>query len=672
MNSQTNMSQPRDGMTTALMVRGVSAGLVTLLALAGSSVSAALPPVPVPPGNPITENKRVLGKILFWDEQLSTGNTMSCGSCHVPNRAGGDAREGRHPGVDGVLNTADDILGSPGVINSNAEKDYVRDAIFGVNAQVTNRTAMPVINAVYSPTNFWDGRATGTFRDPLTNAVILNNGGALESQAVGPPLSDIEMAHDNVNWAEVTEKLSRSMPLNLANGIPSDVATALADRPSYPDLFLRAFGDRQITPARIALAIATYERTLISDQSPFDRFVAGETTAMTQAQIQGMNVFNSPGAACNVCHTAFQGPPAPPNTVGTGIFSNFTFRNIGLRPPAEDLGRQLVTNNPADRGRFKVPSLRNAGLKRNFMHNGQFNNLTDVIRFYARLPGAAPRFTDNLDPVVANINLPPSPPPPAPTSAAALQDFIQNALTDPRVASQTFPFDKPTLFAERPGDRPTSLGGGVTGSGNILPVMIAVSPPMIGNLEFRVGLFNALGSSAAQLAISDQPPVNGRINPSFFASLNTTTGLGAGNGMATAHWALNPRQWKPGQTIYMQWFVVDPVAPLGQARSNVVSATLFCGSAGCFTAPCNPADIAADNGIPLPPFGNGRENSGVNEGDYNAFFAADGFFAGGINCDIAADDGTPLTAATTFVNNNSGVNEGDYNCFFNAFFTSCQ
>ena len=88
------------------------AGLVVGAGVAG----AALPPVPVPPENPITESKRVLGKILFFEEQISTSNVVSCATCHVPASGGADPRVAAHPGLDGIVGTPDDIQGSPGVV----------------------------------------------------------------------------------------------------------------------------------------------------------------------------------------------------------------------------------------------------------------------------------------------------------------------------------------------------------------------------------------------------------------------------------------------------------------------------------------------------------------------------------------------------------------------------
>lgn len=558
-------------------IRGLFFGVPVAVA-AGLTASylafAALPPVPQPPQNPITPAKRVLGKMLFWDEQMSSSNVVSCGTCHVPSRAGADDRLARNPGIDGLLNTPDDILGSAGIIRSDAENDYERDGVFALSPQITGRAANSPINAAYAPELFWDGRARGQFVDPQTGQVAIPNGGALESQAVQPILNNVEMAHAGYDWDALTEKLRSVRPLDLATNIPADVAAELSSRPSYPDLFRAAFGDDEITARRIAFAIATYQRTLIADQTPLDRFQAGQLNALTPQQQQGMQAFNA--SNCNACHAG-------------QLFTDQSFRNLGLRPVSEDNGRQAVTNNPNDRGRFKVPSLRNVGLKRTFMHNGMFQNLTQVIQFYARAPGAPVPFPDNRDPILNQVNVPPQ-------AAVVIQDFIANGLTDPRVAAQTFPFDVPTLFVNRPGNQATILGGGVAGSGGIIPRIIAQAPPMLGNLEYRLGLDAALGGGSARLGISFSPPVNGRINPTRFFDAKIAEGIGAGVGIATLHWPLTPQEVFPGQVIFAQWFVTDPAAAGGMALSNVARIPIFCGSAGC-PAECDFADFNRDGGI---------------------------------------------------------------------------
>jgi hypothetical protein len=200
----------------------------------------------------------------------------------------------------------------------------------------------------------------------------------------------------------------------------------IAAHPTYGDLFQSAFGDPAITGERIALAIATYERTLVGNQTPWDRFVAGDNTAMTPGQTQGWNFFRA--SPCAACHT-------PPQ------FTNATYRNIGVRPSSDDTGREEVTGLASDAGKFKVPTLRGVGLKLTYMHNGVFSNLQDVVAHYR--PNNPDIFRDNIDPILP-VGVPPQVGP-------ALIDFMANALTDPRVAAQTFPFDQPALHA---GDLP--------------------------------------------------------------------------------------------------------------------------------------------------------------------------------------------------------------------------
>jgi cytochrome c peroxidase len=555
----------------------------------------ALPPAPQPPENQITEAKRVLGKILFSEEQVSSNNRVSCASCHTISRGGTESRPPAvNPGPDGIFGTPDDRQASPGVIHSTSDNDYVRDAIYGLAPQATGRAANSPINAAYAFDLFWDGRARTQFVDPETNEVAIVNGGGLESQAVNPPVSSVEMQHDGIDWTLVTNKLARVHPLDLSTNIPPDVAATLVGSPSYPELFRRAFGDTAITARRIAFAIASYERTLISDQTPWDRFDAGQTNALTPQQVQGMNAFQR---NCAICHVANQ--PGP----GHGMFTDHSFRNIGLRPPTEDLGRQIVTGDTNDRGKFKVPTLRNVGLQQRFMHNGQFTNFADIIRFYVRAPGSAPSFLDNRDPAINAITPQTLPP----TDETPLVDFLTNALTDPRVANQQFPFDRPTLYTERAADQPQALGGGASGSGGFVPRIIAQDPPMIGNLEFRIGLDQALGGTSATLGISSAPPLSGSIVPQWYFPTESAVGTGAGQGVATTHWPLTVRVAAPGQVVYAQWFVDDPGAAGGQARSQVVKVTFFCGSSGC-PGPCGSADFNNDG------------DSGT-DADIDAFFA---------------------------------------------------
>jgi cytochrome c peroxidase len=583
------MKQGRSG---RVLLTSIFAGLpLALSALVGVSyyAFADVPPLPpAPPQNPITEEKRVLGKILFFDEQLSSSNTIACATCHVMSRAGADGRVGTNPGPNGIFEPGiigtDNRTGSQGVVRMDANLNYFRDTSFNFAAQVTGRAANSPINARFNVDSFWDGRARSQFVDPQTNTVAIPAGGSLESQAVGPITNSVEMGHDGVDWNFVTSKLANVQPLHLATNLPPDVAAVLASKPSYPQLFTAAFGDGAITARRIAFAIATYERTLISNQSPWDAFVAGNPNALTATQQAGLQHF---GANCGVCHTVNNGLFTNPN-LPNPLQNGGNFRNIGLRPVAEDRGRQDVTGNAADRGRFKVPSLRNVGLKRNFMHNGQFTTLDEVVRYYARAQGSPQPFLDNIDPAFLNINIPPQ-------ADVQIVDFLANGLLDPRVRDQQFPFDRPTLFtdSERAGDRPSLQGGGIAGAGGVIPSMLANQPGYVGNAHFRVGVFNALPGATARLYASLAAPIAGVISQDILVgttSTGTTTGL---SGVATMHWPLSPGVVTAGQVYFLQWVIDDPAALNGQALSRVARLPIFCGAQGC-PAPCGTSDFNGD------------------------------------------------------------------------------
>lgn len=571
----------RCGGIDAGRVAGVALGLGVFAAVA---MAQPLPPVPVPVQNPITEAKRVLGKMLFWDEQLSSDNTVACATCHSPGVGGADARRRRTAGFDGTLNTPDDVFGSPGVIQASALGNYVRSALFNLNTQVTGRSSQSYLTAAYAPQTFWDGRGSGTFRDPVTNVVLIPNGGALESQAVGPIVNSVEMAHQNRDWAAVSGKLQNARPMALATGLQADVAGVLTPGTTYGNLFQAAFGDMAVTPSRIAFAIATYERTVYPNDTPFDRTQNGQPGGLTQQQQQGLGAFNA--SNCNLCHVG-------PQFTGNG------FRNIGLRPPQEDLGLQITTGVAADRGKFKVPSLRNVGLKGTFMHNGQFTTLAQVIAFYARAPGAPVQFADNRDPIMQQVNVPPQ-------AAVVIEEFLRNGLRDARVANQTFPFDRATLWSERGEHRCVVEGDGVAGSDGFVPLMMAETPPAVGNAEFKLGVRNATGGATARLVLSTKAPVNGVLDMETVLGPVTLAETGAGNGYGTVQWAIPANGTLQGRSLWFQWLIEDASAPGGVAKSAVARATLFCAGVGCARA-C-PADLDNGSMTGIPDGGTGIDD----------------------------------------------------------------
>lgn len=399
----------------------IFAGLLSMLVVPApvSAQQTGFPPVPVPPENPITEEKRILGKILYWDEQLSSDNTVACGTCHAFHTGGGDARQATHPGADLIFETADDVDGSMGVVRRDSSGNPINDPIFGFEPQVTPRAAMNPFGGITAPEVLWDGRAGGSYEDPDDpGSVLLTSNGGLENQATETLFNPVEMAKEGRTSAELGAKIAASVPWAQNADFPADVAARLASQPSFPELYSDAFGDSGVTTARTAMAIATYLRTLIPDQTPFD---LGTLTANQQT---GEAIFRF--QRCARCHEE--------NNSGPGNnFTDNTFRFLGLRPAALDLGREDVTGQAIDAGAFKIPTLRNASLKPDFNHTGEFTTLQQVIDFYATSPTLP-----NVDEEIP-INL---------SNEGAVIDFIQNGLVDPRVANELPPFDSPTLLPE--------------------------------------------------------------------------------------------------------------------------------------------------------------------------------------------------------------------------------
>jgi len=412
----------------AFVLRGAPDRLSAIVAasLVLGTAIAEVPAVPVPPENPITEPKRVLGKILFWDEQLSSNDAVACGTCHRPAYGGADPRKGRFPGTD--PGTIDDVIGSPGIVHLTVDGRAKPDPVFADGPQVTDRMSPSNFGGLWAPELQWDGRASGEFHDPLTDEVVIATGGALESQAVQPLFNPVEMAKSERDWHDLTAKLARVAPLALATNLPADVGTAIAHNPDYPALFESAFGDPAITPVRIAFALATYQRTLVADQTPWDRYMAGDETALSELARYGWSVMQD--MRCTNCHV----PP---------LFTNNEFFNIGVRRSELDQGRRRVTGEIEDSGEMKVPSLRNVGLRPRFMHTGQFASLTAAVNFYRNGPIASPDKDQIPGAGSYDFGL-------SSYSEAGIRAFLAEGLTDPRVRDEVFPFDRPTLRSERP------------------------------------------------------------------------------------------------------------------------------------------------------------------------------------------------------------------------------
>lgn len=536
----------------------------TAFSQGGPPPPGPVPPPPVPPGNPITTAKANLGKVLFWDEQLSSSRTVACGTCHIPTKGGSDPRSfvgspvSTHPGLDALFGTPDDVTGSIGVVRHTAPGPFVNVAPFELARQVTNRKAPSMIFAAYSPRLFWDGRANPSFQDPITGSTTLLANAALESQAVGPPVSDVEMGHIDRDWADVLARLLVARPLALSPQLPPALEAWIADR-SYPELFQEAFGSPALNPSRVAMAIATYERTLIANQSPFDAFLAGVPGALTPQQNAGRNVFLGPGN-CVPCH-------------GGNLQTDHLFHNNGVRPIAEDLGRGAITGNPGDNGRFRTPTLRNVALRGPYFHNGGFQTLLQVVEFYDR----GGDFFVNQDPAINPLGL-------TPQQKTDLVAFL-GALTDPRVAAGLPPFDRPVLYSES--DLvPDHFGTGSPGAGGFTPRFVAFEPAVIGSPNFTFGIADARGGAPAFLALDVARSLPGTIVsglPFHLAGsfaftvlpLGVTAGTGDGNGWLSVTSALPPSPGLPGFELVMQAFLADPAGVSGFAATEGLELEFF-------------------------------------------------------------------------------------------------
>lgn len=206
-----------------------------------------------------------------------------------------------------------------------------RQNSYGHNRQLGTRNAMTLLNVGLAETLFWDGRSS-----------------SLEEQIPMPVKDTLEM---NFHIDLATKRIAKIK--------------------GYQPLFEKAYGSKKVNKEKIIKAIATYERTIRGRISRFDKFIKGDSTIFTDAEIKGLHLFRTK-ARCINCHN-------------TGYFSDNQFHNTGLNyygRPFQDLGRFEFTKNPNDVGRFKTSTLREIGRTQPYMHNGFFPNLEGVINMY--------------------------------------------------------------------------------------------------------------------------------------------------------------------------------------------------------------------------------------------------------------------------------------------------
>jgi len=251
--------------------------------------------------------------------------------------------------------------------------------------------------------------------------------------------------------------------------------------------------------------------------------------------------------------------------------TDLQYRNIGLRPVDEDRGRQDVTGDGSDRGKFKVPSLRNVGLRQRFFHNGDPAVLTleEAIRLY---DGSGGDFADNRDPILDGVSV-------SPDAARAITAFLKGALTDQRVATEVPPFDRPGLRSEEAPSVTVFSGTGTPGDGGV-PRIVGLVPAFHGNAEFRIGVGGALGGADAFLAWSFHdpfgPPSSGLRTPWItLAAPLVLAGSGPDGGYATIRAGLPNNPSLLGMEAWFQWWVRDPSAQGPFARSDVGRMEVF-------------------------------------------------------------------------------------------------
>ena len=347
-----------------LMTFGGAIGMLAA-ALSSSAVHsqaqlAALPQVvKAPADNPTTPEKVALGRLLFWDPILSGTKDVACASCHHPDF--------------GYAENLDISIGAHGV-GLGAERRFDKSGTHPFvkrNSQTVLNTAFNGIDAAggYDPSRapmFWDVRAV-----------------SLETQALEPLKALEEMRGDAYPESEALD----------------NVARRLQAIPEYRTRFTRAFGGTApVNPTNVGKALAAFERTLVATNSPFDRYMRGDQSAMTPLQIRGMQRFQRIG--CANCHL---GP----------MFTDYKLHTLGVPDNAK-----LATSDAGVEGRyqFRTPSLRNLAYTAPYMHSGTLRTLDDVIEFYDDVNGGGRRRgggrtrnvnvpRENLDPLLRRLNL---------------------------------------------------------------------------------------------------------------------------------------------------------------------------------------------------------------------------------------------------------------------------
>ena len=262
--------------------------------------------------NPLTEEGFTLGRELFYDNLLSKDGTISCGSCHQQTAA-------------------------------FVQADH--DLSHGVEDRIGKRNALPIFNALYRKSFFWDG---------------------------GVPKLDFVPVNPIENELEMDEKMDH-------------VVAKINASEKYKVLFKQAFNVDKVSSKEILQALSQFMYSMISANSKYDHYKREEGIQLTTRELDGLIVFQN---KCASCHSS-------------DLFTDDSFRNNGLEGEnVIDKGREDITLNSNDRAKFKVPSLRNVQLTAPYMHDGRFNSLEEVLDHYSH----GVKYSKTLDPLLQKEN----------------------------------------------------------------------------------------------------------------------------------------------------------------------------------------------------------------------------------------------------------------------------
>jgi cytochrome c peroxidase len=333
---------------TGLLVAAATVGVLLYMEVAavGQSMGSALPPTPKAPGdNPTTPAKVALGRLLFWDPLLSGPQDVACATCHHPK--------------NGYAEDRDLALGVTGIGLGSSRRQAP-----GSSIPIVKRNSPTVVNIAFSGSD-----ESGRY-DPATAPMFWDlRVKSLEKQAL-EPLKALE------------EMRGTTYPEDEAL---ASVVAKLQANAEYRSLFAGAFGSEQpVNAENLGRAIAAFMRSLLANNSPFDRYMRGDRSAMTEKQVRGMQRFEEIG--CIRCHN---GP----------MFSDYKLHVMGVPDnpalPASDGGAQkppcpaspqeprtAASRAACDSYAFRTASLRNLQFTFPYGHNGTSRTLSAVVGFY--------------------------------------------------------------------------------------------------------------------------------------------------------------------------------------------------------------------------------------------------------------------------------------------------